>query len=108
MQRGKIAKVGLEIVNQSLRAYLTVQDEEGLVIEAALPQREIAALLPRSVFLGEANSVPVSLLADLQITIEKLLLNRMVELWEYREKMYCGFEKWRNIAAQVGEPATVE
>ena len=65
----------------------------------------IATLLPKSVFLGESDTVSTALLDDLQTAMQSLLLRRIVELWEYKERLYCSFEKWRNISEEVKEPA---
>ena len=102
VEKGVISEVKMGITNGSLRATVLVEGDDGSSIEAGLPQREIAALLPRSVFLGAGDSLTAPLLSDLQSTIEKLLIRRPVELWEYKERMYCGFEKWRNIGPRSG------
>jgi hypothetical protein len=71
-------------------------DGEGL-LTAYLPEREVAALLPRSILSGPKLEAPESLLASLQAILAGRARGRQVRLWGYQERSYASFLPWRSV-----------
>lgn len=90
-----------------LKVVVTVKDSDGMEMEAYLPARETAALLPREILVGKGESTHSSLFPILRELLEKLTLGREVRVWEYGNRVYCSFPRWRkrDIAA-AADPDT--
>jgi hypothetical protein len=64
---------------------------------AYLPERELAALLPRSVLPGPRLEAPDRLLQSLAAILSGRIRGRTVRLWSYRKRSYASFLPWRSV-----------
>jgi hypothetical protein len=62
-----------------------------------MPDREVSAILPRSVLVGTARTAPVSLLGTLQPILSRMTEGRQVRIWQYRERWFFSFVAWRGV-----------
>lgn len=84
--------------DRKLRVTAFLQEKGGNgAVEAQLPAREVAALLPREILIG-SNMEPSPQIFDV-ITelLHKLVLGREVRTWEYKGQVYCSFLKWGSV-----------
>jgi len=76
---------------------------------AYLPDRELSALLPRSLLVGPLRAAPPELLSTIRPILERLMQGRTVRLWDYRERRYASFLSWRAVRVapptDPGEPS---
>lgn len=68
--------------------------------EAYLPDREVSALLPRSLLVGTLRAAPPELLGTIGPILERLVRGRTVRVWEYRDRRYASFLSWRSVRFQ--------
>ena len=80
-----------------LRALATVRSPELGSIEARLPDRELAALLPRRLLLGNGTRAPKGLLATARPILRRFVVQRDVRVWEHNERFYFAFPSWRSV-----------
>jgi hypothetical protein len=106
--KGIVAQVHLEILAQQLKVTATVRVESGEAVVAQLPDREVSAILPRSVLVGTARTAPASLLGTLQPILSRMTEGRQVRIWQYRERWFFSFVAWRGVRfVEDQEPAAV-
>jgi hypothetical protein len=100
---GRIKEVEPYLEAQRLKVRLGVlteeEDLEGgpFLREVFLPQREIAALLPRSLLAGDNRQVPKELLETIAPILARLVTGRAVRLWSYESRAYASFLSWRGV-----------
>jgi hypothetical protein len=80
-----------------LKVFASVRADSGELREAQMPDREVAAILPRSVLLGEGAMAPASLLDTLAPIIVRMSEGRRVRLWQYKERWFMSFQPWRSV-----------
>lgn len=68
--------------------------------EVYLPDREVSALLPRSLLVGPLRAAPPQLLGTIGPILERLVRGRIVRVWEYRDRRYASFLSWRSVRFQ--------
>ncbi len=95
--RGVVTQVRGEIQGGRLRVSATVRAESGETVGAQMPDREVSAVLPRSVLLGAARTAPVSLVDTLQPILVRMTEGREVRLWQYKERWFFSFTAWRGV-----------
>jgi hypothetical protein len=95
--KGTVACVRSEIQGDRLRVVASVRPESGEPVEAQMPDREVSALLPRSVLLGASRTAPVSLLETLQPILVRMTEGRQVRIWQYKERWFFSFTAWRGV-----------
>ncbi len=95
--RGVVTHVRAELQGDRLRVSATVRQDSGEAVEAQMPDREVSAVLPRSVLLGSARRAPVSLLETLQPILARMTEGREVRVWQYRERWFFSFAAWRGV-----------
>ena len=106
--KGIVAQVRPEILAQRLKVTATVTVESGEAVVAQMPDREVSAVLPRSVLVGTARTAPVSLLGTLQPILSRMTEGRQVRIWQYRERWFFSFVAWRGVRfVEDQEPAAV-
>jgi hypothetical protein len=93
-----------EIQARRLKVFASVRADSGELREAQMPDREVAAILPRSLLLGEGATAPVSLLNTLTPIIARMSEGRRVRLWEYKERWFLSFQPWRSVRFLEDEP----
>ncbi len=95
--QGIVVDVRALVQNAKLKVRAKVRTEEQQELDAFLPDRELAAILPRSVLLGEAKSAPLALLESIAPIVERLAGKRQVRVWEYNGSYYFGFLSWKAV-----------
>jgi hypothetical protein len=96
-RRGRVETAVPIVEGQRLKVRMRVLvDGEGSQT-AYLPEREVAALLPRSVLPGPGLEAPDSLLQSLEAILSGRIRGRTVRLWSYRERSYASFLPWRSV-----------
>jgi len=89
---------------ERLKARLRVATVTGERLEAYLPDRELAALLPRTILVGANRRAPPELLSTIEPMLERLALGRQVRVWSYRERSYASFLPWRAVRFAADKP----
>ena len=109
-RQGRIDAARVVVEGRRLKARLSVLVEGAGLQTAYLPEREVAALLPRDSLAGGACEAPEELLATLDRVLARLVLGRSVRLWSYQERWYASFAPWRSVrfADQVGRETALE
>ena len=95
--RGRIEAVQPLILDSRLRVQLTVCRSDGQQYFAFLPDRELSALLPRSILLPSLREVPGKLLDTIDPMLRHLIKGRVVRLWQFEERWYASFLPWRSV-----------
>jgi hypothetical protein len=95
--KGTVVGVRPELQSGRLRVIVAVRADSGEVLEAQMPDREVSAILPRSVLVGASTRAPLSLLATVAPILARMSEGRRVRLWQYRERWFCSFQAWRGV-----------
>jgi len=95
--RARIEGVWATVEATRLKVRLRVCEDGGKRHTAFLPDRELSALLPRSILLVSLQNVPRELLDTIDPMLDRLLKGRMVRLWRYSERWYASFLPWRSV-----------
>ncbi len=103
--KGVVTEVRGEIQAGRLKVSATVRSESGEAVTAQMPDREVSALLPRSVLLGDARTAPLSLVETLQPILVRMTEGRQVRLWQYNERWFFSFTAWRGVRFLQDQPA---
>jgi hypothetical protein len=104
---GTIVRVRPELQGQRLRVVASVRMDAGEVVEAQMPDREVSAILPRSILLGGTTTAPVSLLDTVRPIVERMSEGRRARLWLYKERWFLSFQPWRGVRFVDDEPPPV-
>lgn len=84
--------------NHRLRVNMVLRENrEEYEIEAQLPAREVAALLPRELLIGSNNQPSTRVFEVINELLMKLAVGREVRVWEYNDQTYCSFLKWGSV-----------
>ncbi|MGO9411212.1 MAG: hypothetical protein ACLQCB_10720 [Spirochaetia bacterium] len=102
-RRGTVVSVRPELREQRLKVVATVRVDSGETLEAHMPDREISAILPRSVLLGEARTAPVSLMDTVSPIISRMTEGRLVRVWQYKERWFFSFQQWKGVRFRDAE-----
>ncbi len=105
MQEFTIADAWPELDARRLKVRLMVRAAQGPPFAATLPDREVAAVLPRRLLAGSVSRVPVQLLGSIAAVLRRAVIGREVRLWEYRERTYASFPSWRPVRFLTGQTA---
>jgi hypothetical protein len=95
--KGTVVGVRPELAADRLRVVAAVRTESGEVMQAHMPDREIAAILPRSVLLGNGNKAPLSLLDTVQPILSRMTEGRYVRIWLFKDRWFFSFQPWRGV-----------
>ena len=95
--KGVIADIRPVLAGERLRVVARVRTEGWGVVEAYLPEREVAAFLPRYLLVGDSTRVPRRLLEVLDPMVRRLAGGRRVRLWRFRDLIYFSFPAWRGV-----------
>jgi hypothetical protein len=101
---GRVEEARPVLEGERLKARLRVATAAGRTMEAYLPDRELAALLPRSILVGPGRRAPPELLSTIEPMLARLALGRQVRVWSYRERSYASFLPWRAVRFSAEEP----
>ena len=92
-----IASVRPLLAKEKLKVVAVLKTKEGKQCEAFMPDREVAAILPRSVLLGGSATAPESLLATIAPILERMSEGRAVRVWSYKDRMFFSFLPWKSV-----------
>jgi hypothetical protein len=95
--KGTVDSVKPILMQDRLKVVARVRTEEGMLLEAYMPDRELAAVLPRSVLLGSASRAPRGLLSTMQPILSRMALGRVVRVWTYGDSSYFSFQPWKGV-----------
>jgi len=98
-----VVAVRPELKDRRLRVVARVRTEGGEVIEAGMPDREVSAILPRSVLVGAGTTAPCGLLATIQPILARMSEGRAVRVWDYKDRKYFSFQPWKGVRFTDGE-----
>ena len=100
--KGVVVDVRATVAGERLRVGARVSTKDGM-IDALLPDREVAAFLPRSLLLAGKASAPRSLLTSLTLILRRFAVGRDVRVWSYEEARYFSFPSWRSVRFREGD-----
>jgi hypothetical protein len=95
--RGTVVSVSPQLREQRLKVVAAVRTDSGEVIQAYMPDREISAILPRSVLVGESRVAPVSLMETVGPILARMTEGRTVRVWQYKERRFFSFQQWKGV-----------
>lgn len=95
--RAVVQGVEAEVVNGRLVVRLQLSPGEQPGREAYLPDRELSALLPRSLLVATPAAAPRELLGTIVPILDRQVRGRAVRLWDYRNRRYASFLSWRSV-----------
>ena len=104
-RKGTVLGVRPTLSEGRLRVSLRVKSDDGQVLEAGLPDREVSAILPRSVLLGGASAASPTLLGTIEPILARMAEGRAVRIWEYKERRFCSFQSWKGVRFLEESPA---
>jgi len=97
MERGTVTRARPSLNGERLRVVVEVRSDSGEVREVSLPDREVAAILPRSILLGGSCRAPVAMLGTLEPIVARMTEGRVVRMWQYADRWYCSFLPWKSV-----------
>ncbi len=78
---------------------------------STMPDREVAAILPRSVLVGAPTRgrrgsarVPLSLLGTIGPILTRMAEGRVVRLWDYNGRNFFSFLPWKSVRFVADPP----
>ena len=95
--RGLVLSVRPELQAERLKAVVVVKTDSGETVEAYRPDRELAALLPRSILLGSGTAAHPSLVHTMEPILSRMTEGRRVRVWQYKERWFFSFQPWRGV-----------
>jgi hypothetical protein len=95
--KGTVIEVRPELQGNRLKVVASVKTETGEVMQAHMPDREMSAILPRSVLLGTGTKAPLSLLDSLKPILARMTEGRQVRVWLFKERWFFSFQAWRGV-----------
>ena len=90
-------RVRPELHAERLKVIVTVRTDSGETVEAHMPDREVSALLPRSILLGSGSTAPLSLMDTVEPILARMTEGRRVRVWQYKERLFFSFQPWRSV-----------
>lgn len=103
MERGTVSRARPLLDRERLRVVVEVRMGSGEIREVTLPDREVAAILPRSILVGGSCRAPVALLGTLEPIVARMTEGRVVRMWQYDGRWYCSFLPWKSVRFAAGE-----
>lgn len=101
---GIIRNLEPQIRQNRLHVTAELETETGERVVAGIPQREIAAMLPRRELIGTATRTTTDVLEDVRRILSDRAQDRPVRYWTYRDRNYCSFLSWRDIRIIDDDP----
>lgn len=95
--QGTVISVHPELQQQRLKVVATVKTLSGEMLQAHMPDREVSAILPRSVLLGPARTAPLSLMGTVGPILSRMTEGRCVRVWQYKERWFFSFQQWKAV-----------
>ena len=82
---------------ERLKVVVTIKTDSGETVEAQMPDREVAAVLPRSILLGSGAAAHPSLVDTMAPILARMTEGRRVRIWQYKERWFFSFQPWRGV-----------
>ena len=95
--KGRVLDIRPALVGEHLKVKADVDTGEQGIVEAFLPDRETAALLPRTLLVGSGNRAPTALLQTTRPILRRFVIGREVRVWEHEGSRYFAFLSWRSV-----------
>jgi len=95
--KGVVLSVRPELQAERLKGVVVVRTDSGETVEAHMPDRELAALLSRSILLGSGATAHPSLLDTIAPILARMTEGRRVRVWQYKERWFFSFQPWRGV-----------
>jgi hypothetical protein len=95
--KGIVSAVQPVLRKNRLKVIAEVETGERKVCKAYMPEREVAALLPRSILLGESREAPPAMLGTIRPILSRMAEGRAVRLWKYDGRFYFSFLPWKSV-----------
>jgi len=95
--KGAALSVRPEIQAERLKVVVVIRTDSGETVEAHMPDRELAALLPRSILLGSGTTAHPSLMDTMRPILARMTEGRRVRVWQYKERWFFSFQPWRGV-----------
>jgi hypothetical protein len=105
-QKGRVDGAATFLEGERLKVRLSVLVEGSGTRTAYLPEREVAALLPRGLLANSTGPIPPEFLDTLEPILVRRLKGRTVRLWRWRERSYASFLPWRSV--RFADPPAAE
>ena len=102
--KGTVVTVRPLLQGERLRVVARVRADDGETVEAHMPDREVAAILPRSVLVGTERHAPVALLETIRPILSRMTEGRRVRVWVFKDRRFFSFLPWRGVRF-VPDPA---
>ena len=100
--KGMIVDTYPLIVGGKLKVEALVKAQNGDTCTARMPERELSAILPRSILIGDEKNIPVSFLPTIKAIVKRMAVGRNVRLWDYRDSSYFSFLPWKGVTITPG------
>ncbi len=104
--RGVVLSVRPELQTERLKVVVVVRTDSGETMEAHMPDRELAALLPRSILLGSGATAHPSLMDTMEPILARMTEGRRVRVWQYKERWFFSFQPWRGVRFREDSEST--
>jgi len=95
--KGVVLSVRPEIQAERLKVVVVIRTDSMETMEAHMPDRELAALLPRSILLGSGAAAHPSLMDTMTPILARMTEGRRVRVWQYNERWFFSFQPWRGV-----------
>ncbi len=104
--KGVVLSVRPEIQAERLRVVVAVRVDSGETVEAHMPDRELAAVLPRSILLGSGTAAHPSLVDTMAPILARMTEGRRVRVWQFKDRWFFSFLPWRGVRFQENTEST--
>ncbi len=94
---GTVKRIECFTERGKLKVQALIEDEKNHKLKALLPSREIAALVPKYVLLGENNKANAAILETIQSILKRTTVGRKIRIWSYQGVIYFSFLNWKNV-----------
>jgi hypothetical protein len=95
--KGVVLSVRPEIQAERLKVTVVIRTDSGESVEAHMPDRELAAVVPRSILLGPGTIAHPSLTETMTPILARMTEGRRVRVWQYKERWFFSFQPWRGV-----------
>lgn len=102
VKEASVEAVTMRLVDRRLRVEAVVRGDGGARTAARVPDRELAALLPRSILAAGGDPAP-QLLETIAAILKRTVVGRRVRVWEYGGQRYLAFLSWSSVRFRVGQ-----
>ena len=95
-----VVAVTARLVDRRLRVEAVVRGAGGRRTAVRVPDRELAALLPRSILAAGGDPAP-QLLETIAAILQRTVIGRRVTVWEDGGRRYLAFLSWSSVRFRV-------